>query len=575
MTVISMANVSKTYGEKVVLDQVSLQINEGDKVGLVGANGSGKSTILNMLTHSVEPDDGQITWIEGLEVGYLTQVLAFRDGEVVEEWLLETQRDFRWMEKRMQECMEQMGTCLGHGLDRVLADYGDLCTRFEQRGGYELPFRIDTVMHGLGLSHLSQSRLLSTLSGGEKTRLGLASLLIRAPDVLLLDEPTNHLDSEIMAWLEQYLIHYNGTLLVVSHDRQFLNQAVNRILEVDEYDHQVRTYSGNYSAYEELKRLEQVRWAERYQTQQEEIRRLQERIHEVKQNSGHIRPTKDNNKMAYNRHGHSAELSISRNVKAAQTQLDRILEHPIPPLPEPLQFHAELDSHRIHRHVALSVSNLSVTGEDDGFPILNHVRFTLGRNEHMLITGPNGAGKTTLLDVLAGIRPADEGEVFIPSHLTIGYLPQEADSSHDHLTVLACFQEGLKGDREAHIAELLSYQLFRFAEFALPVRSLSPGQHRKLLLAKLMALRPGLLLVDEPTNHVGFDVLRELERALNDFPGPVIVISHDRWFIDHFTGERWTLERGVLSPVSVVQRTPEEEARLIGEIESLSQFPMS
>lgn len=449
----------------------------------------------------------------------------------------------------MHELTERMITDDSGELEQLMNEYGQLSTSFEQRGGYELDYRIATVLQALSLDHLDDSRGISTLSGGEKTRLGLATLLIRAPDVLLLDEPTNHLDFDMLDWLEEYLTGYNGTLLIVSHDRRFLNRIVTKIFEVDEYDHQIRTYVGNYDSYRAHKQLERRQWAERYLQQQEEIRELKKRLYDKARQVGHHRPPRDNDKVHYNARGHNVQNTVSRNIRAAQIRLERIMSDPVERPPEPMRFQGNLESGQVHHPVAVSISNLSVCG-DSGSKILDGVHFTLGRRERILMIGANGTGKTTLLNVIAGCRRPDEGEVFVPSHIKIGYLPQEVSYEHINLSVLDYFRQDLLGERKAHVSQLLSYQLFRFERFNAPVNSLSPGQYRKLALAKLMASQPTLLLIDEPTNHVSFDVLEEFERALDDFSGPIIAVSHDRWFIQNFRGDKWRLKDGQLNRIS-------------------------
>lgn len=506
------------------------------------------------------------------EWGYLPQTLRPIGDQTIRSFLAEAQSELLTMARQLEEWAELMGTAQGDALDRVMREYGELAARFEQRGGYDLEHRTEAILYGLGIAEIDAMRLVASMSGGEKTRLGLAALLIGAPALLLLDEPTNHLDAAMLEWLEGYLHGFSGALLVVSHDRHFLNQTVNTILEVDEHDHRLRAYSGNYDDYLAHKRAERRQWQVRFEEQQEEIRALKRRIHDQAHQVGHNRSPKDHNKMAYNRHGVGVQAAVSRNIRSAEAQLERILADPVPRPPDPLRFSAEFSRERIHSPLAVSVSGLSVLG-DGGKPILRDVHFMLGRKDRVLITGPNGAGKTTLLHAIGGIVLPDEGQVRVPSHVRVSYLRQECGFADPRATVLDYFREGLPGEREEHIATLLSYQLFRFEEFHLSVGGLSPGQARKLMIARLLAERPNLLLLDEPTNHISFSVMEELERAVDEFSGAVIAVSHDRWFIRQFRGAVWTLVDGILTPPSSAVVTEEDGARMLAEIAELGQYP--
>ncbi len=279
------------------------------------------------------------------------------------------------------------------------------------------------------------------------------------------------------------------------------------------------SYTGNYTAYVAQKADERKRQAQLYEAQQERIRQLQQRIREAAVNVGHNRAPKDNNKMAYNGHGHSVDRAVARNIHAAEAELARLLENAVPRPHDLLEFQPNLNASKVHHNIVVSVRDVSVLA-DDGRPILDHVSLTLGRQEHALIVGPNGAGKSTLLSVIAGeIHPAG-GEVFVPAHVQIGYLPQEPGFPDPKQTVLTFFARGLAGDRGQHISKLLSYQLFEFRDFERRVGALSPGQARKLYLAHLIEQRPHLLLIDEPSNHLSFDVLAALEEAIARYQGP-------------------------------------------------------
>lgn len=574
MTVLAVEHLTKSFAEKVVLKDVSFRIHAGERVGLVGANGAGKSTLLHLITSDLDADAGRIRIAEPMEIGYLKQTFDGMLEWTVHEWLENVVKPLRDMERRMQELALNMETVTGNTLAAVMQEYGEVAHKFELRGGYALEHRTNQVLHGLGLADLDGARKLASLSGGEKRRLGLAGLLMGMPDLLLLDEPTNHLDFTTMAWLEQYLLDYRGACLVISHDRQFLNACTSRILELDEYTHQLRDYSGNYDAYLEQKRIEREQWEMKYQAQQEEIRLLQQRLRDAGKNIGHNRPPKDNNKMAYNGHGASVQQATARDKRAAEMRLQRIHADPVLTPPQPLEFRPVLGRGESYHSVAVSLSDVSVLGYD-GTPILANIRFTLSRTDKVLIVGPNGAGKTTLLSVIAARLVPDQGERFVPASLAIGYLPQEVNPNAYTGTLLDAFRQGLtEGTRDEHVARLLSLQLFRYDEFELSVSSLSPGQLRKLALARLLSRDIGLLLVDEPSNHLSFDVLEEFERAIQQFSGPVIAVSHDRWFIDRFQGLRYTLLDGRLQENAESHSSTEELNAMVAEIQELSQYPV-
>lgn len=582
MSILSIEQGSKSFGERVVLESISLSLAYGDRVGLVGANGSGKSTLLKILAGEMELSLGTVLLAPSIPLGYLPQAFEPKGHLTITALLEDATREIQEMHvaiNRLTNLMTRLSDD-AHALERVLSEYGDLQARFEHRGGYDLPHRVDAVLQGLRLASIDRDRPVSSLSGGERVRLGLAAVLIQSPDLLLLDEPTNHLDREALAWIEQYLAAYSGALMVVSHDRLFLNLTVNQIIEIDEYSHRAKRYSGNYDMYQHQKTLERAQWQERYATQQAQIQELKQRIQTAHQHVGHNRPPKDNNKMAYKGHRAKVERTVGRNIQSAEVELMRIQANAVPRPPKPLCFDANFDCVASHHSVAVTCSDVSYVLAN-GRHLFEEVRFTLGRSERMLIVGPNGAGKTTLLNVVAGVRTPSTGIVFRPAGTRVGYVPQDLIWSDPGQTVLEEFRSGLvkkgyrrsvelsshqtawsvNGDeqsiqersriheesREAAVAQLLSYQLFRYEEFNLPCATLSPGQHRKLRIAKLMVSGANLLVLDEPTNHLSFAILEEFERALSVFPGAIVAVSHDRRFIERFQGDVWTLNSGRLT----------------------------
>lgn len=476
MAGVALDGISKAYGARIVLDKISLHLGIGERAALVGANGSGKSTLLKIIKSLEFPDQGSIAITNLEDMGYLPQTLSYSLDQTVGSLIDDCVLPLRNMQQKMSKLALSMSTSDPMRLEEIMDEYGQLATRFEQRGGYELDLRIESVIQALSLRHLERTHKLAQLSGGELTRLGLATLLISSPELLLLDEPTNHLDTQMFQWLESYLLKYRGTVLIASHDRHFLNCVVTKVFEIDEHDHQLRTYVGNYDAYRQQKLIERRRWEEQYELQQEELNVLRTRLHDKARQIGHHRPPKDHDKSAYDARGQSVQRAVSRNLRSVQTRIDQLKKEMVRRPPEPLKFHANFIRERVNSPYSLSVSELSLR-LNDGRRLLKKVRFTLGRDEHMLLTGPNGAGKSTLLDIIVQRRQADEGQVFIPSPIKIGYLRQDASPQGIQLSVLDYFRQELVGALDGHVTQLLSFGLYTsFDDCLMRVDQLSPGQ---------------------------------------------------------------------------------------------------
>ena len=542
---LTVNNLSKAFGDNQVLNQISFTLAAGQKVGLVGANGVGKSTLLKIIVSELEPDEGgwHIQGEQETDVGYLPQVLAGAGEQTIDQFLDGALGGLRRIEGRLRT-LEQAMAQPGENVDALLAEYGTLSEEFDRRGGYDLEHRSAEIFAGLGIDHLGRERIVATLSGGEKSRVGLAALLLRGPDLLLLDEPTNHLDFAALEWLEGYLQRFKGALLVVSHDRHFLNQTVTSLIEIDEHTKEAKLYSGNYDFYARVKSQERAKWVENYWAQQEEIWELRKLMKTKARQNPFARPPRDNDKFAYTFKAEKMQTALSRNIRNAEERLRRIEEDPIPKPPAELTINPEFDPAALVSKTPLVVSDVSKTYGDQ--LVLDGVSCTVEPHSRIVIIGPNGAGKSTLLKIMAGVEQPDAGQIFVAGSVVIGHLDQEQETLIEEGTLFDAYRQGRAGDWEELKAELLQYGLFTWPDLLKPVAVLSVGQKRKLQLARLIAQRANLLLLDEPTNHISLDVLEEFEAALLHFPGPIVAISHDRRFIERFAGEIWEMQDGQL-----------------------------
>lgn len=555
MTILSFHSVSKSYGDHQILEQVSFAVHTGNRAALVGANGAGKSTILKLIMNLEEPDEGEVSLINGITIGYLPQTPKTSESISIRQYIYDAQKELHVLQRRMDELTDIMTTAKGTELTASLAEYSRVSSRFEQRGGYDIEYRTRLVMEGLGIGNLHEERRLATLSGGQQTRVGLAALLIETPDLLLLDEPTNHLDTQALNWLENYLSEYPGTVLMSSHDRQFLNRTVNLIIEVDDYKHKCTEYSGNYDSYKASKRKELLKWEEDYNRQQEEMTQLRERMSERGRQVNHNRPPTDNDKFAKHFFRGRVQNAISKKVRDAETKLERLQNSQIPVPPKPLAFHLRFYPESQQEEMAMHVSEVSKS-YDGKNPVFSCIELSVEVGSRLLITGPNGSGKSTLLHILAGQMVPDTGTVYLAEGIKVGYLEQGTQSTRHGSasfgaakTAIEAYRFDRTGYEEDLIAELLASNLFRQEEIHKPLLALSPGQFRKLQLARLLSSGANLLIIDEPTNHLSPELMDQLEEALRQFSGPVIVVSHDRRFIEQFEGTEYRLHEGKLTRI--------------------------
>ncbi|GHH47927.1 ABC-F family ATP-binding cassette domain-containing protein [Lentzea cavernae] len=497
---LTIKKITRNYAYKRVLDDVSLTVRPGERLGVVGENGSGKSTLLRLIAGQDVPDDGEIT-VVAQGVGYLGQVLDLPDDAMIGDAVDAALVEFRLLEQQIQAAAEQ----------ERLDELGDLLTAFELRDGYSADARVEAAMSALGIGDLGRGRALGTLSGGERARLALAGVLSAEPELLLLDEPTNHLDDQALDWLESRLRAHRGTVVVVTHDRLLLERVTTAIAEVE--NRTITRYGNGYAGYVAEKKAARQRWEQAHAEWVGEIGHWTEWRGTTAHRVAPGRAIPDHNKCKYNGDGRRVQASIRTRVRSASERLERLRAEPVSKPPEPLRLNAPLDA-AVREGTVLEFGGLKV-----------------GAGQRLLITGPNGAGKSTLLDVLAGVR--EPGAAV--RNGVVGYLPQETVVRKPKQTLLRAFG----GSRD----ELESLGLFHENDFATPVGALSVGQRRRLALARLLNQESDVLLLDEPTNHLSLALVEELETALGNYPGAVVVASHDRLLRQRWQGEELRMVR--------------------------------
>ncbi|MGP3982994.1 ribosomal protection-like ABC-F family protein [Streptomyces sp. KR80] len=532
--------VSVGYPARPVLERVSLRVSPGEHVGVIGDNGSGKSTLLQLLAGRQLPDEGRVTVTADGGTGYLPQSLELPPRATVQQAIDDALADLRDLERRMHEAEAALGSADAQGV----AAYGDLVAAYEARDGYRAETRLETALHALGLPYLDRERLLGTLSGGEQSRLALACVLASSPELLLLDEPTNHLDDQAVGWLEERLRAHRGTVVAVTHDREFLERVADAVVEVDGARHALARYGGGWNGFLEQKAAERHRWEQRYREWRDEVERQEELA-----SAGAARLAggwRMSDRPAWTKHQRSVEGQLSARVRNARERLKRLRAEPVPRPPDPLHFAVAIRGGPDPAEADAAEPAAELVGVAVG-DRLRVDRLVLALGERLLVMGPNGAGKTTLLRVLSGELVPDRGRIRLPER--IGRLPQEVPATASRRPLLAAFAEGLPGEPEDHAEALAALGLFREEDFEVPVNGLSVGQRRRLTLARLLTRPAEMLLLDEPTNHLSLGLVEELEQALARYAGTLVVVSHDRRLRARFTGNRRVMAEGRLLPV--------------------------
>ena len=504
--ILACQNIEKSFDGVTILQDASFHIEEREKAALVGINGAGKSTLFRIIVGELSPDNGQVILAKGKTLGYLAQHQEMENQLTIYDCLLQVKQHILDMEIRMREMETEMKHTTGEALTKLMDSYSRLTHEFELENGYAYKSELIGVLKGLGFQEEDFQKQVSTLSGGQKTRVALGRLLLSKPDIILLDEPTNHLDMDSIAWLETYLLNYPGAVFIVSHDRYFLDKVATKVIEID--NGKVTSFTGNYSAYSEKKAILRKAAYQAYLNQQQEIKHQEEVIAKLK---------------SFNR-----EKSI-RRAESREKLLDKmeVLEKPV-----------EIDnSMKIALKPRITSGNdvLTVEGLGKSFPpltLFEDLNFSIKRGERVAIIGNNGTGKTTILKILNEIVPADTGCFHLGSKVHIGYYDQEHHVLHNEKTIFEEISDDFPKLTNTEIRNLLAAFLFTGDDVFKPIQALSGGEKGRVSLAKLMLSEANFLILDEPTNHLDITSKEILEEALNNYEGTVLYVSHDRYFIN-------------------------------------------
>ena len=504
--ILSCQNLSKTFVDHPILKQASFQLEEHEKAAIVGVNGAGKTTLLKMIIGQLPADEGLITFAKDKTFGYLAQQSDLSSSHTIYEELLSVKQDLVSMEQQLRDLEESMKHCEGTQLEEIMNRYTRMTHDFEVKGGLLYKSELTGVLKGLSFLDEDFDKQISTLSGGQKTRVSLAKLLLQSPDLIILDEPTNHLDIASISWLETYLRSYKGAVLIVSHDRYFLDRVVTKVIAIE--NGLVRSYAGNYSDYAAKAAMLRKAAVNAYLKQQEEIHHQQQVIDKLK---------------SFNR-----EKSIKR-AESREKMLDKmeLLEKPVEIRDD---MHLKLTPQIISGNDVLSIEDLSK--HFGSLTLFEHVDIEIKRGEHVAIIGDNGTGKTTLLKIINELESMDSGQIRLGSKVEIGYYDQEHHVLHSEKTLFDEISDDYPALTNTQIRNTLAAFLFTGDDVFKKISELSGGERGRVSLAKLMLSNANFLILDEPTNHLDITSKEILEQALNDYEGTVLYVSHDRYFVN-------------------------------------------
>ena len=545
--ILSVSNISKSFSEKIILENISFHLEDYDKAALVGINGVGKTTLLRIIVGEMAPDEGLVTYAKGKNYGYLAQNTEISGDATIYDTLLQVKEHLLVLEQEIRKVEKQMKYVEGADLEALMNQYANMTHQFEMEGGYQYQSELVGVLKGLGFLEEEFNKPMSTLSGGQKTRVALGKLLLTKPDLIILDEPTNHLDMGAISWLETYLLNYKGAVLIVSHDRYFLDKIASKVIELDQGKSTV--FTGNYSDYAVKKEQIRVARLNAYLKQQQEIKHQEEVIEKLK---------------SFNR-----EKSIKR-AESREKMLNKIEV-----LEKPTETNSEMKIQLTPRIVSGN-DVLQVEGLSKAFPnhpLFSDLSFEIKRGEHVAIIGDNGTGKTTILKIINQIIDADAGSMRLGTNVTIGYYDQEHHVLHGDKTLFEEISDEYPNLNNTQIRNTLAAFLFTGDDVFKKISTLSGGERGRVSLAKLMLSESNFLILDEPTNHLDIMSREILETALNHYEGTVLYVSHDRYFINRtatrileLSGQTFTNYLGNYD--YYLEKKPQ-----IGMIDSSSAFP--
>lgn len=504
--ILSCNNISKSFGTDIIIKSCSFNIEDHEKAAIVGINGAGKSTLLKIITGEEPADTGIVTLAKDKTLGYLAQQQDLQSDRSIYDELLSVKQYILDMESELRRIEAAMNSASGDELEALMNRYTNLNHEFEMNNGYAYKSEITGVLKGLGFTEEDFSLHVNTLSGGQKTRVSLGKLLLSKPDIIMLDEPTNHLDMESISWLENYLLNYNGAVLIVAHDRYFLDRIVSKVIEIDNGDCTV--FSGNYTDYASKKAILRNMKLKEYLNQQRDIKHQEEVIAKLKQ---------------FNR-----EKSIKR-AESREKMLDK-MEVVDKPVELNAKMNIQLEPSVVSGNDVLTVTDL--TKSFDGNTLFNNINFDIKRGERVALIGNNGTGKTTILKLINGIIQPDSGSIYLGAKVAIGYYDQEHHVLDPDKTLFQEIQDAYPDLNNTQIRNALAAFLFTDDDVFKYIRDLSGGERGRVSLAKLMLSNANLLILDEPTNHLDIVSKEILENALNSYTGTVLYVSHDRYFIN-------------------------------------------
>ncbi|WP_226671310.1 ATP-binding cassette domain-containing protein [Metabacillus litoralis] len=524
MILLQLNQLSKFFGADPILTNIKLEVQTRDKIALVGRNGAGKSTLLKIIAGYMSYDSGEIIKPKDVTIGYLAQDTGLESTLSIWEEMNLVFKDLKSMEVEMRNTEQKMATVDpnkdAQTFEQLLKDYDSLQVRFKENGGYQYEADIRSVLHGLGFSKFDPNTKISSLSGGQKTRLALGKLLLTSPDLLILDEPTNHLDIETLTWLEQYLQNYPGAILIVSHDRYFLDKIVSQVYEISR--HTSMKFTGNYSSYLKHKAENYEKEMKSYDKQQGEVAKLKDFI--------------------------SRNLARASTTKLAQSRRKKLEKMDLmhKPLGDEKSANIQFDIERQSGNDVLKAENISVA-YDGASPIISNISFSISRGDSIALVGPNGIGKSTLLKSVVSKLDSLTGTFALGSNVQIGYYDQQQADLTSNKRVVDELWDEYPHKTEKEIRTILGNFLFSGDDVLKPVSTLSGGEKARLALSKLMLQNANFLILDEPTNHLDLDSKEILENALIDYPGTILFVSHDRYFINRIATKVFELSKHQLT----------------------------